>query len=215
VRQGVLRRNLVSAETLQAMSPPEIADLIFTPGFSTARQVTDLSGRGVGMDAVRYAVERLGGRVALANHPGKGVTIRFTLPYTVLMTDVVTVEAGGQAFGIPLDTVVETVRLPRAAIIRVGAAMAFVLRNRTIPLIDLGQLLGHERTVPRGAAAHVVVTFFAGQFGGIEVDRLGTRLQVMLKPMDGLMAGTPGVAGTTLLGDGRILLILDVPELLR
>jgi two-component system chemotaxis sensor kinase CheA len=215
VRQVALQRGLASAEALQAMSQSEIADLTFAPGFSTARHVTGLSGRGIGMDAVRTAVEGMGGRVALDNNPGKGVTIRFILPYTILMTDVVTVEAGGQVFGIPLDTVIETVRILRTEIMPVGAARAFVLRNRTIPLIDLGQMLGHDLIEPREAGANVVVTSFAGQFGGIEVDRLGEKMQVMLKPIDGLLAGTPGLAGTTLLGDGRVLLVLDVPELLR
>ena len=95
------------------------------------------------MDAVRTAVERLRGRVIVETRLGMGSTVRFVLPFSVMMTRVMTVEAGGQVFGIPLDAVVETVRIPREQIHSVGSAHAFVLRNQTIPLIELGRTLGH------------------------------------------------------------------------
>ena len=126
------------------MSDDDVVDLIFAPGFSTAAEVTDLSGRGVGMDVVRTAVERLGGRVAVSSRPERGTIVRFTLPFTVMMTQVMTVEAAGQVFGVPLDAVIETVRVSRDAIAPVGAARALVLRNRTVPVIDLARALGRE-----------------------------------------------------------------------
>ena len=115
------------------------------PGFSTAADVTDLSGRGVGMDAVREFIERLGGRVQLETRAGAGSTVRFVLPFSVMMTRVMTVEAGGQWFGIPLDAVIETVRVRRDEIRSVGQAHAFVLRNRTVPLIGLAATLDGRR----------------------------------------------------------------------
>ena len=93
------------------MSDDDVVDLIFAPGFSTAAEVTDLSGRGVGMDVVRTSVERLGGRVSVSSRPQRGTIVRFALPFTVMMTQVLTVEAAGQVFGVPLDAVVETVRV--------------------------------------------------------------------------------------------------------
>ena len=96
---------------LDAMSDDEVVDLIFAPGFSTASQVTDLSGRGVGMDVVRTTIERLGGRVSVSSRPQRGTIVRFTLPFTVMMTQVLTVEAAGQVFGVPMEAVVETVRV--------------------------------------------------------------------------------------------------------
>ena len=215
VRAVAARRGLVSLEALAAMPDAEIVDLIFAPGFSTAAQVTSISGRGVGMDAVRSAVERLGGRVSLESRAGKGTLVRFTLPFAVMMSRVLTVELGSQLFGIPLDTVQETLRVARRDIKPIGAAQAFVLRNRTVPLIDLGQALGGSFESERSDVANVVVISAGGHLGGLEVDRLGERLDVMLKPLDGLLTGMAGVAGATLLGDGKVLLVLDVQALLQ
>ena len=173
-------------------------------------------GDGVGMDVVRSTIERLGGRVAVESKAGaRGTVVRLTLPFAVMMSRLLTVEAGGQLFGIPLEAVQETVRIARADIRPVGAAQAFVLRNRTMPLLDLGGLLGGQSQSSGAMDVNVVVATAGGHLGGLEVDRLGERLDVMLKPMDGLLAGMPGIAGTTLLGDGRVLLVLDLQELLR
>jgi two-component system chemotaxis sensor kinase CheA len=111
--------------------------------------------------------------------------------------------------------VVETVWVARERIQSVGAARAFVLRERTIPLIDLAAALGDANPDDRAGDAHVVVATAGGQIAGLEVDRLGDRMDVMLKPMEGLLSGMPGIAGTTLLGDGRVLLVLDLQELLE
>ena len=130
------------------------------------------------------------------------------------MSRVLTLEAGGQIFGIPMEIVVETVRLPRDRIIRVGAAEAFVLRERTIPLINLADALRLRRDPLDPTHAQVMITSAAGQFAALEVDRFGDHLEAMLKPVDGLLSGFPGISGTTLLGDGRVLIVLDVAELL-
>jgi two-component system chemotaxis sensor kinase CheA len=214
VRAVALARGVAKAEALADMSEQGIVDLIFAPGFSTAEAVSSLSGRGVGMDAVRSAVARMGGRVAVESRRGAGTTVRFVLPFTVMMSAVMTVEAGGQLFGIPMEAVLETVRVAPDAIAPVGASRAFVLRDRTIPLIDLTEVLGAARVSDRPGNASVVVVTAAGQVGGLEVDRLGSRMDIMLKPMDGLLAGAAGIAGTTLLGDGRVLIVLDLQTLL-
>jgi two-component system chemotaxis sensor kinase CheA len=117
-------------------------------------------------------------------------------------------------FGIPLETVVETARVSRKTIFSIGASRAFVLRDRTIPVIDLAETLDYLGCQRDSSTATLVVLSISEQFGAIEVDRLGERTEVMLKPMDGILAGTRGVAGATLLGDGKVLLILDVQELL-
>ena len=214
VAEAAVARDLVTPAALETMSEDEVRALIFAPGFSTAKTVTALSGRGVGMDAVRSVVERLGGRVSVESTPGAGALVRFSLPFTVMMTRVMTVEAGGQVFGIPLEAVIETVRLPRERIMPVGGARAFVHRDRTIPLIDLAQTLGERRKNAENEV-NVVVATASGHLGGLEVDRLGERMDVMLRPLGGLLAATPGVAGATLLGDGRVLLVLDLEALLQ
>jgi len=214
VREVARARNVASQAALDGLSDDEVIDLIFAPGFSTAAEVTDLSGRGVGMDVVRTSIERLGGRVTVSSRRQRGTIVRFTLPFTVMMTQVLTVEAAGQVFGVPMDAVVETVRVNRDAIAPIGAARALVLRNRTVPVIDLGQALGRKPSASAGDATVLIVSV-AGQWGGLEVDRLGERLDVMLKPPEGLLAGVPGIDGTTLLGDGRVLIVLDLHEIMN
>ena len=213
VRQVARDRNLVSEELLAAMSDMEVVNLIFAPGFSTATEVTDLSGRGVGMDAARQAVDRLGGRVAIKSQAGQGTTVQFTLPFSVIITRVMVVNAGEQTFGIPLDSVVETVRVRMDQIASIGSAQAVILTNRTLPLIELTVELGLAKSASKGNEATIVVTRIDGHYGAMRVDRIGARMDVMLKPLDGLLAGTRGIAGSTLLGDGSVLLILAPAEL--
>jgi two-component system chemotaxis sensor kinase CheA len=167
------------------------------------------------MDAVRTAVERMGGRVTLQSQPGRGTTVRCTLPFSVMVTKVMSVEAGGQMFGIPLDAIVETIRVPRSSLGAIGAARAIVVREQTIPVLTLGQMLGDAGAARDTEEATIVIAGVAGQYCGLDVDALGERLEVMLTPLEGLLGGTPGVTGTTVLGDGRILLVLDVAELLQ
>jgi len=215
VRQTAAKRGIAASATLAEASDADVLELIFAPGFSTATDVTGVSGRGVGMDAVRTAVERLGGQVGVESCPGRGTTIRFILPFALMITRVITVEAGGQMFGIALDSVVETVRIDRERIMPVGGAFAFTLRNRVVPLFDLAETVGIAPTPTVSEEATVVVSVIAGDLAGLQVDRLGERMDVMLKPMDGLLQGTPGIAGTTLLGDGQVLIVLDLAELLQ
>ena len=211
----IARTRGASEESLRTMNDAELVELLFAPGFSTVTEATELSGRGVGMDVVRTAVARIGGRVSIDSRAGAGTTVRFALPYSVMMTHVVTVESAGQMFGIPLEAVVETVRVPQASIVAVGAAHALALGDRTLPVIELATALGIPERAEPGADALIVVAAVGGHACGIRVDRLGERLQVMLKPLDGLLSETPGISGTTMLGDGRVLLVLDVAELLR
>ncbi|HEX7810907.1 MAG TPA: chemotaxis protein CheW, partial [Burkholderiales bacterium] len=215
VRRAALERGLVTQEVLDAMSDTEATDLIFAPGLSTADEVTGLSGRGVGMDAVRSAVGRLSGHVGVESRAGEGTTVRFTLPFSVMMTRVMTVEAGGQMFGIPLDAIMETVRVDADSIVPVGAAKAIVLRDRTLPLVELAGALGVQHKESREREATVVVVRVDSQLGALHVDRVGERMEVMLKPLDGLLSGTPGIAGSSLLGDGSVLLVLDLGEVLQ
>jgi two-component system chemotaxis sensor kinase CheA len=215
LREIARQRGGDNGENFDSMADSSIIDLVFAAGVSTASTVTALSGRGIGMDAVRAAVERVGGRVAIASRRGEGTTVTLTLPFSVMMTHVMTVEAGGQVFGIPLDAVVETIRVPAEAITGVGAAKALVHRDRTLPILDLAGVLGVGEVGCDQSEAIVVVATVAGEPGGIQVDRLGERMEVMLKPPEGLLTGLPGLAGTTILGDGRVLLVLDLSGVLQ
>jgi two-component system chemotaxis sensor kinase CheA len=215
LRNIARERNLLDSAALASASEQDWLDLIFMPGFSTKEAVTDLSGRGVGMDAVRSAVERIGGRVGVESALGQGATFRLTLPFSVMVTRVMTVETCGQTFGIPLDAIVESLRVPRSRVLTIGAVETFVLRDRTIPLIDLAEVLGSPRKRDPASDVLAVVVSVAGQVGALEVDELGERKDVILRPIDGLLSGAPGIAGATLTDDGQVLLVLDLQELLR
>ncbi len=207
-------KGLMSDEALNALDDAAVADLIFTPGFSTADGITDISGRGVGMDAVQTAVASLGGRVSIASTFGSGTTVRMTLPKAVLVSTIVTVSVGGERFGVPLEAVAETCRISPDRILPIRSGEAFVLRNRTIPLVRLSDVLQLSEVPRRLNDAKVLIVKSDNQSVGVEIDGVGERLDVLLRPMTGLLSAMPGVLGTALLGDGGILLILDLPELI-
>lgn len=212
VRAVAVERGLADPEAVAALSDADAANLIFTPGFSTAGQVTHLSGRGVGMDAVRSAVERAGGRVALENRPGEGLSVRVTLPAHVVLAPLLVVETAGERFGVPLEAIRETHRVDRTAVTPVRSGRAYVRGDDVIPLLRLSDLLGGEAR--DDASAFPVLRIDAGgETVGIQVDKLGERLEAPLRPLAGVLARYPGVLGTVLQGDGGVLLVLDLAEL--
>lgn len=212
VRELAVSRGVATQDAVASMTDAAAAELIFAAGFSTASTLSDLSGRGVGMDAVRTAITRLGGRVALANRPGQGLTVRLTLPAQVLLKRILVVGAGGERFGVPLEAIRETHRVRRDELTAVRESRAYVRRETVIPLLRLGDLLG-------GAAAAEAEVFpvlsivAGGDEVGVQVDSIGERMEAPMRPMAGLMAAYPGVLGTVLQGDGRVLLVLDLEEL--
>jgi two-component system, chemotaxis family, sensor kinase CheA len=167
------------------------------------------------MDAVRTAVSRLGGQVDVRSAVGKGTTVQVTLPFSVLVTQVMTVEAGGQLFGIPLDAIVETLRADKGRILPIGATHAMVLRDRTIPLVRLADVLATRPKELRDDSGPIVIAQLGGELGAVQVDRIGERMDIILKPLDGILSRLPGIAGSTLLGDGSVLLVLDLTELVQ
>ncbi len=167
------------------------------------------------MDAVRSIVEQIGGRVSVSSAVGAGTTVRIDLPMNIALSRVMVVEAGGQLFGVPMDAVIETVRLTADRISQIKQNDGFVWRARVVPICSLAELM----KLPEGSSSAadvrlLVVAETAGKTAALEVDAIRDRLDVVLKPMQGLLAGAKGYAGTTLLGDGRVLLVLDLKEFL-
>jgi two-component system chemotaxis sensor kinase CheA len=215
VRRKASEKRVLPADELTELTDEQIIDLVFAPGFSTAAEVSDISGRGIGMDVVRTVVEQIGGRVSLASRLGTGTTVRLDLPMTIAMSRIMVVETGGQLFGISMDAVSETVRVTPDRISRVKNNFGFVLRGRIVPVVSLAELMKLPEAAKEAAAARMfVVIEAAGRIAAFEVDAIRERLDVVLKPMQGLLENARGYAGTTLLGDGRILLVLDVKEIL-
>jgi two-component system chemotaxis sensor kinase CheA len=213
VRQVAVRQGLLSQQAADDLDDRAAVDLIFTPGFSTAAEVSAVSGRGVGMDVVRDAATRLGGKVLVDSRRGQGSTVRFVLPVTMVLTKVMIVTCGSERYGLALDTVVETTRIPADRIVPVRAGRAFLLRDQVAPLVSLGALVGADVGEAR-AAERVIVARVRGELVGFAVDAIVDRMDAAVRPMTGLLAGAPGVMGTTLLADGAVLMILDLAELI-
>lgn len=211
IRLAAQRRGLV-APTGADLSDPEALDLLFRPGFSTAAAVTELSGRGVGLDAVRAAIARLGGSVTLESELGAGTTVRLTLPLSMTLTQVMVVSCGGERYGLPVEAIAETTRIAADRIVPVRAGRAFVLRDRTVPLLDLAELLGQPPSAAQGERRVVVLRHGAARTA-IAVDAVVERLEIVLRPLSGLLARLPGVSGAALLGDGQVMLVLNPAEL--
>jgi two-component system, chemotaxis family, sensor kinase CheA len=183
------------------------------PGFSTARTVTGLSGRGVGLDAVRAALARIGGRVDVESRPGQGAILRMTAPLRTLLMRVAVLCVGEERFGAPLEAIREVVRVPRAAVTAVRSGEAVVVRDEVIPLMHLGELLGGEKS----GADPLVVAVIQQADGrvGLAVDRVAESLEAPVQAASPLLAGLPGVRGSVLQANGNILLLLDVRALTR
>lgn len=215
VRRKASERQILPADELAALTDEAAIDLVFSAGFSTTSTVSDISGRGFGMDVVRTAIDQIGGRVSLQSNVGVGTTVRLDLPMTIAMSRIMVVEAGGQSFGIAMDAVSETVRVAPDRVSRIKNNDAFVLRDRVVPIISLAELMNlPERTRDAAEPRLFVVMEAAGRIAALEIDAVRDRLDVVLKPMQGLLAVARGYAGTTLLGNGQVLLVLDVKEIL-
>lgn len=215
VRRRASEKGIMPPEELAALTDEQVVELIFAPGFSTTSEISDISGRGIGMDVVRSTVERIGGRVSLQSRTGIGTTVQIDLPTTIAMSRIMVVEAGGQLFGISMDAVSETVRITPDRISQVKNNNGFLFRDRVVPIVALAELMKLPAQTKDATAAKLLLVMEAsGRTAALEIDAIHDRLDVVLKPMQGLLAGARGYAGTTLLGSGQVLLVLDIKELL-
>ena len=204
VRRTALERGVIAADELAALADDQILDLVFSPGFSTAAEVSDISGRGVGMDVVRNTIEQIGGRVSLTSGVGAGTTVRLDLPMNIAMTRILVVEAAGQVFGIPMDGVTETIRLTPDRVSQIKGNDGFVLRDRVVPICPLAELMNLAKPPSPGSGIRLLVVIEAGGRNvAIEVDAVRDRLEIVLKPMQGLLSKARGYAGTTLWATGK------------
>jgi two-component system, chemotaxis family, sensor kinase CheA len=215
IRRRARERGELTDEELADQSDEQIVDLIFSSGFSTAAEVSDLSGRGVGMDVVRTTTEQIGGWVSLASRVGAGTTVRLDLPVNLAMSRIMVVDVAGQVFGIPMEGVAETLNLSPDRVTQIKSNDAFVLRDRIVPICSLAELMNLPEKQGAGSEGRLVVIMeTGGRMVALEVDAIRDRLEVALKPMQGLLANARGYLGTALLGDGRVLLVIDLKELL-
>jgi two-component system chemotaxis sensor kinase CheA len=218
--RGMVREKLVAqarkwggVEEVDRLSDADLQDLIFEPGFSTAAKVTDLSGRGIGMDIVRRAVERLRGTITVKSVPGRGTTFTLRFPLTLAIIEGFGVTAGDESYVLPLDAVVECVDLPADQRSETEGSGVLNLRGEPMPYVGLTAFFGFGGG-GEGRQKIVVVRHGEGR-AGIAVDGLQGECQAVIKPLDNLFKNAIGISGSTILGNGRVAMILDVPALLR
>ncbi|MEW5866184.1 MAG: chemotaxis protein CheA [Bacillota bacterium] len=219
LRESAVRKGIMSAERAAALGDEDAIELIFQPGFSTASQISDVSGRGVGLDIVRTNVEKLGGTVRVKTSPGKGTTFVMSVPLTLAVFRALLVVSGGQEFAIPLSSVVEVTRVPLSEVKSAGKGSAIVLRGKVLPVFDLADFAGQEGggagAGSRRTRAFVVVARYEDMRVGIIVDSLLGEQEIVIKNLGKLARCVKGLLGGAILGDGRVALILDVARVLE
>jgi two-component system chemotaxis sensor kinase CheA len=207
-----VQNGLIGAE--QVLTDEEAFGLVFRPGLSTAEKITEVSGRGVGMDVVKRNVEALGGSITIQSDRGRGTTFRIKLPLTLAIMDGQTVCVGDQVYLLPLTAIVESIRPTRAALASVlGRGETVTVRGQVVPVIRLHELFGVRPRTRELTEALVVIVEHEGRLAAIGVDDLLGQQQVVIKSLEQNFEKVEGVAGATILGDGRVALILDVPGL--
>jgi two-component system chemotaxis sensor kinase CheA len=217
VKLKAYEKGLISEEQFEKMKDTEALNLIFLPGFSTKEVASDLSGRGVGMDVVRTTVERFGGSVSVKSTLDRGTVVTLSLPLSMAVSHVMIIESACEKFGIPMENVVETVRVSKKDIQTIKGKMTTVLRNKVVPIFYLNALLDIDQphlTNEDGEYA-VLVLSVKGELIGVIVDRFHETADIILKPFTGFLAGLRLFSGTAIMGDGSVLLIINPKELMN
>lgn len=212
VRGRAVEQGLISDD--DPMSDRDVVQLIFSEGFSTARAVTDVSGRGVGLDVVVRSMEKLNGLIEAETIPGAGTKFTLQLPLTLAIISVLMVEVGGGVYALPSGAVVESLRFRQDEVSQMNGRDTLRLRDRIIPLVDLARFFDVESKAEEGGESYAVIVGRGEKRLGLSVDRLLGQQDVVIKGLDTVVSGAGlGVAGATILGDGRVVLVLDVAAL--
>ncbi|OMH40126.1 chemotaxis protein CheA [Desulfurobacterium indicum] len=212
VKQKAIEKGLITPDQAKQMSEKDAYSIILMPGFSTNDQVTELSGRGVGMDVVASVIYSLRGTIEIESEEGKGTTILLKLPLTVAIIRTLIIGVNNQIFSIPLHAIIEIVKYDKEKVKNVGRFKSLVLRDEVLPLFSLNELLGVEES---GEKNFIVVVKVGEKYIAVSVDKLYGEEEIVIKSMGALLEDIPGIAGATIAGDGRVILILDINSLLN
>lgn len=208
LKQKAIEKKVITPEEAKGMSKEEAFGLIFKPGFSTAEKVTGVSGRGVGMDVVKTNIEKLNGIISIESELGKGSVFKLKLPLTLAIIQALLVEVSGEVFAIPLVSVIETVRINEEEIHNFEGREVLKLRDSVLSLVRLDDVFGLEGTFEQDI--YVVVVALAEKRIGLVVDRLVGQEEIVIKSLGEYLSGNVGIAGATIMGDGKVRLIIDV-----
>ena len=213
IRRKAIERGLIGER--EELSDRDIANLIFLPGLSTAETVTDISGRGVGMDVVKKAMNNLGGIIDIDTRRGQGTTFIIRLPLTLAIIQALLVEVGTEIYAVPLSSVLETLLVNRTDIKTVGGLPMVQLRGNTLPLISLQEKFELPAPEVPSEEVFVVVVGLGDKALGLVVDTLRGQQEIVIKSLGEMLNNLPGIAGATILGDGKVTLILDIGSLIQ
>ncbi|OGP15054.1 MAG: hypothetical protein A2052_05110 [Deltaproteobacteria bacterium GWA2_54_12] len=214
LKRSAVEKGLIPAEEAERLTKSDALNIIFIPGFSTAKAVSNISGRGVGMDVVKTNVSRINGTITIDSEVGKGTRITFRLPLTLAIIQALTVEAGGEVYGIPLSNVIENIRVTANEIKSVEGREVINIRDRIYPVVRLGSLVSGSSAPSETEWKYIVIIGIGEKHFGILVDRLHGQEEIVMKSMGEYLKGTEGVAGACITGDGNVILILDMAGLL-
>jgi two-component system chemotaxis sensor kinase CheA len=215
VARKAKEKGLITDEQLAAMGQRELLDLIFLPGFSTKEKASDLSGRGVGMDVVRTNIKKLNGIIDIKSEMGQGSEFILKLPLTLAIIQSLLVEVEDETYSIPLAAVLETLRVEEKEFHTIGGQEVLKLRDSVLPLMRLQRVFSVKPSDRNRVACYVVVVGVAEKRMGLVVSRLLGQQEVAIKSLGNYLANLPGIAGSTILGDGRVTLIIDPAGLLE
>jgi two-component system chemotaxis sensor kinase CheA len=214
VREVAVARGLISAKAVAQLSRREVMNLIFLPGFSTARQVTAVSGRGVGMDVVKNNIANLSGIIDLDTELGRGTRFEITLPVTLAIIRALVVEAAARTYAVPLNSVLEILTVDPSELRTIELREVISLRGATLPLVRLGRFFGLPAQERKGPL-FVVVIGLAQERLGVAVEGLVGQQDIVVKPLGHALQGVRGIAGATDLGSRRTVLVLDVGAIME
>jgi two-component system chemotaxis sensor kinase CheA len=214
IKESAIRKGFSTEAELAKMTREQIINLIFMPGFSTAKQITDTSGRGVGMDVVKTKISALGGTVHLETQLGKGTKTIIKLPLTLAIIQAILVTDSGQTFAVPTSQVSEIVRAKKQDIKPLGKKEAIVVRDRVIPVVHLHKLLGVKNQPEEEDDFELLITYLGDEESklGIVVDSVVRQQDILIKTLTDVLSGIKGISGATILGDGQVVLVLDVAQ---
>jgi len=215
VRDSAVKKGFISAEAAAKLADPEAIDLIFASGMSTAEKTTDVSGRGVGLDIVRTNIERLNGNVALDTRPNEGTVFTLKLPLTVAVFQGLVVTVSGSSYIVPLVSVMETIKVKKEDIKTIRKKEVMMLRDTIVPLMRMSKVIGTKLETEDKDEEYVLVVKAGDRVAGIVVDELKEQMEFVIKSLGKYLGELKGISGATILGDGEVALILDIPTLIR
>lgn len=209
IKKKAVEKGIMTKEALDKMNEYDIINIIFRPGFSTATEVSEVSGRGVGMDVVKTSIEKIGGLVDIITERGKGSTFRIRLPLTLAIMQVLIIEVSGKKYAIPLNSVVESIRIEKEEIETISGGEAIFLRGRPLPIVYLSSVFNIKESEKTSGKISIVVLGFGEKRAGLVIDEMFGKLEIVIKPLGSYLGKVRGVSGTAILGDGSIIMILD------